>query len=102
MHERTGGVARAPCVLLWRTGGERESGGSFDLGVMVDGSGTLPQPGVGENRLVDKALGARHCGGERQSKRQACGDGGGVGAAGAVGMRRGDRKSTRLNSSHLV
>src|ERR1035438_10906167 len=89
MYGSTGGLAREPCVLPWRTGGERESGGSFDAGVMVDGSGTLAEPGVSENRFVDKALGARHGGGQGQSQRQARGDGCGVGAAGPVGMRRG-------------
>src|ERR1019366_2832255 len=102
MYGSTGGLAREPCVLPWRTGGERESGGSFDAGVMVDGSGTLAEPGVSENRFVDKALGARHGGGQGQSKRQARGDGGGVGAAGAVGMQRGQARRREFVPSGAI
>src|ERR1035441_2808843 len=70
-------------------GAKRNASSAFGAGVVVDGAGTLAEPGVGANRLVDKAFGASHGDGQRQSLRQAGRDGGGVGAAGAVGMRRG-------------
>src|ERR1017187_4085885 len=85
------GAGEFPCQLFYwpkRT--------SLGAGMMVDRSGTLAEPGVGANGLVDKAFGARHGGGQRQSMGEAGGDGRGVSAAGAVGMRRGHPRRREL------
>ena len=56
---------------------------------MVNRTTSLPEARIGANRFVNKPLGARHRNRQRKPLGQPGRDRGGVGAAGAVSMRRG-------------
>ena len=58
--------------------------------MMVNRTGTVPEARIGANRFVNIPLGARYRIDQRLPLGEYGSDGGGVGAAGAVGMRRGD------------
>ena len=55
---------------------------------MIEGAGALPQAGCGADRFLDIGLGAEDGLAQVPAGRQATGNGGGQGAAGAVGMAR--------------